>query len=87
MISKLQICSENYKRWKKIALSSGNLEEVKKAMRRAFFWLEMHSAFLALDAAENKKMDKESLFMLLRAKAKICKKLADYAEEILKEFE
>lgn len=85
-MEELQICSENYKRWKEIALSSNNIDEIKKALKRAFFWLELHSAFLFLNSIEKVKNKDEKLNLkLIKAKAKICEKLTNYAEELLKE--
>ncbi len=86
-MEKLQICSENYKKWKNIALTANNLEEVKKATSRAFFWLELHSAFLFLELLEKtKKNDNNLQLKVLKAKSIICKKLVDYSEELLKEL-
>jgi hypothetical protein len=85
-VEKLQICSENYKRWKDLVLTSHSLEETKKAAKKAFFWLELHSAFLALHAIENSKKDKEMELKLIKARANLCKKLVEYANELLEEL-
>ena len=86
-MEKLQICSENYKKWKNVALNASDLREVRKAASRAFFWLELHSAFLFLDLVEKTKKNDENLQLkVLKAKSIICKKLADYAEKLLKDF-
>jgi hypothetical protein len=86
-MEKLQICSENYKKWKNIALSASNLEEARKAANRAFFWLELHSAFLFLELLEKtKKNDNNLQLKVLKAKSIICKKLVEYSEELLREL-
>jgi hypothetical protein len=82
---KLELCSTYYKKWKEKALSSQNLEQSKNAMQKAFFWLEMHSAFLALEAMEQNK-DPENLQKLILAKANLSKKLIEYSEKILEEI-
>ena len=82
----LQLCSENYKKWKEIALTANSVEEAKEAAKKAFFWLELHSAFLALHAIENSKKDKEAEVKLIKARAKLCKKLVEYANEVLNEL-
>lgn len=79
----LRICSENYRRWKARALSEAG--DAKESLERAFFWIELHSALLALRLAEKEgKASKEAIFS---AKLKICSKLLEYAEKLLKKFE
>ncbi len=83
----LELCNYYYKKWKDLAISSNNLEEVKKFMKKAFFWLELQSAYLSLWAVENLKGNKpEVRRKIIIAKANLAKKLADYAKEILNEF-
>ncbi len=83
----LELCAYYYKKWKKLANSSKSLEEAKKFMKKAFFWLELQSAYLALWSIENLKgKDQKVREKLIIAKANLAKKLADYAEEILREF-
>jgi hypothetical protein len=84
---KLELCSSYYKKWKEKALSSQNLEQGIKAMQRAFFWLEMHSAFLTLELMEHRASSEESLRKLILAKANLAKKLIEYSEDILEEIE
>jgi hypothetical protein len=79
--SQIAICSENYQRWKQVALGGD-----AKAMERAFFWLELQTAFITLHAIEQTHQDRESKQKLISAKANLSKKLADYADEILSEI-
>jgi len=83
MSESLEICAQNYKRWKEKVLKGKDLEQVKKAARKAFFWAELHSAFLFLNQLETSNSLHPSL---LKAKARIVKKLSEYAEEISKEI-
>lgn len=84
----ISLCSENYEKWKALALSAENKEESKRFLEKAFFWLELQSAFITLFAAEQTK-GKDPVFKkkLLLAKAKLSKKLAEYAESVLNEIE
>jgi len=82
---KLELCSTYYKKWKEKALSSQNLEQSKNAMQKAFFWLEMHSAFLALEAMKQKSSP-ENLKKIILAKTNLSKKLIEYSEKILEEI-
>lgn len=80
-------CYENYQKWKSLALATTNEQESKKFMEKAFFWLELQSAFITLFAAEQIK-GKDPVFKkkILLAKANLSKKLAEYAEKILNEI-
>ncbi|MEM5870202.1 MAG: hypothetical protein QXR09_03510 [Candidatus Aenigmatarchaeota archaeon] len=83
----ISICSQNYEKWKALALSSKSIEESKKYMQKAFFWLELHSAFLLLAAAEETK-GKDPTFKqkLILAKARLSKKLSEYAEKLINDL-
>jgi hypothetical protein len=83
----IDICSEHYQKWKSTALNSLDRDEAKKAMERAFFWLELQSAFITLHAIElTVGNDKEKKEKILVAKTKLSKKLVEYAKEILSEL-
>jgi hypothetical protein len=84
----ISLCSQNYERWKTLALSAQNKEESKRFLEKAFFWLELKSAFITLFAAEQTKGN-DPIFKrkLILAKTRLSKKLAEYAEKILKEIE
>lgn len=80
---RLAVCAEHYKKWKNLALATRN----PKALERAFFWLELHSAFIILHAIEQVgKNDREIVKKLIAAKANLSKRLAEYAKEILSEL-
>ena len=79
----LEICYKNYKKWKDLAFSL-NGYEARKAMERAFFWLEMHSAFFAIGALEKtKKMSREDVVKLIQLKSKLVERLAEYAKTLI----
>ncbi|MEM7825020.1 MAG: hypothetical protein QXO27_03545 [Candidatus Aenigmatarchaeota archaeon] len=85
--SQIQLCLINYQKWKDQALFSKDASESKKCMDRAFFWLELQTAFIVLSALEQTKgNDKEFKKKLIRAKTNLCKKLAEYAKELLDEI-
>ena len=84
----LAMCSYHYKKWKDLALSSLDSKEAKKRMERAFFWLELRSAFFTLFMAERMKgTDPKVRKKLIIAKTNLTKKLADYASQILDELD
>jgi len=83
----INLCSQNYQKWKNLALSADSMQESNKCMERAFFWLELQTAFITLwsiEKAEGNKPDvKDKIFT---AKANLTKKLADYVDQTLREF-
>ncbi len=83
----IELCSHYYQKWKNLALASNNLKDAKKFLKKACFWLELQSAYLALWSIEQLKgKDPRVKKKLMVAKANLAKKLADYAEEVLKEL-
>ena len=79
----IAICLENYNRWKQKALASGS----RKAFEKAFFWLEVQTAFVMLHAIETTApKDKETLEKLIQAKANLAKRLVEYAKETLQDL-
>ena len=86
--SQVALCTEHFQKWKNLALANTDINEVKKAMNRAFFWMELRTAFIALHAVEQMKgQSNEVKEKLIVAKANLSKKLADYAQEILDEIQ
>ena len=82
----LEICYKNYKKWKELAFSLSGIES-KKALERAFFWLEMHSALYAIGIIENSKnMSKDEIRKLVSIKMNIIEKLSDYAKTLIEDF-
>ena len=82
----LEICYKNYKKWKELAFSLSGIES-RKAMERAFFWLEMHSAFFAIGTLENTKvLSKEDVHKLIQLKSKLVEKLGEYAKTLIDDF-
>jgi hypothetical protein len=56
-------------------------------MEKAFFWLELQAAFVALFAIEQTKGKEPKVKrQLVIAKTNLSKRLADYASEILNEL-
>ena len=82
----LAICNENYLRWKKKALASSGVE-AQKAFEKAFFWLEVQTAFIVLHSIEQTRpKDEETIKHLIKAKINLSKRLAEYAEATLREL-
>lgn len=87
IVEQLEICSRQYKRWKLLALGSNSLPEIKRCLGKALFWLELQSAFLALWSIEQIRGNEPAVReKLIKARANLSKKLADYAKETLKEL-
>lgn len=83
----MSLCSQHYQKWKSLALSTNNLEESRKCLEKAFFWLELQSAFIALFAIEKTGgNDPKTELKLITAKASLSKRLAEYAKEIIDEL-
>ncbi len=83
--NQIALCSEHYGRWKNAALNTDGIQ-AKRAMERAFFWLELQTAFIALHALEQSRNDAKTKRKLIIAKTNLSKKLAEYANETLKEL-
>ncbi len=78
----LEICYRNYKKWKEKAFLSSE-KDAKEAIERAFFWLEMHSAFFTIGVLERTQINnKENLQKLLLMKMKLLEKLSEYAKTL-----
>ncbi|TAL48429.1 hypothetical protein EPN87_00600, partial [archaeon] len=64
--TQISTCNNNYQRWKQVALGGD-----AKAMERAFFWLELQTAFVVLHSIEQTRKDKESKQKIIAAKASL----------------
>jgi len=82
----LEICYKNYKKWKELAFSLDGIES-QKAMERAFFWLEMHSAFFAVGTLEKtRNLSKGDIAKIIQLKSKLIERLAEYAKTLIDDF-
>ena len=80
-------CSRQYSKWKEMALDAETMPELKMCLRKAMFWMELHTAFVALWSIEHARGDDpETKERLIMAKSNLSKRLADYAENILDEI-
>jgi len=85
--NQIATCSYHYQKWKNLALATVDAKEANRCMKKAFFWLELQSAFITLFAVEQTKgKDTRVKRQLLIAKTNLSKRLADYASEILNEL-
>ncbi len=86
MLKKLEICSNNYKTWKEIALKSKDPQMIKKAAEKAFFWIELQTSFLVLNELEKNLVTESERRKLLNMKLNLMKKLLSYAKKVAEEL-
>lgn len=83
----IELCTTHYQKWKSLALSVRSTGESKVALERAFFWLELQTAFITLFTMEKLQGNSpEVKLRIIAAKANLSKRLADYADSILNEL-
>ena len=86
--NQIALCTNHYRKWKKLALSAKNIKEIRESLERAFFWLELQTAFITLFTMEKlQDNDPEIKLKIISAKANLSKRLADYANTILDELD
>ncbi|MBI2084434.1 MAG: hypothetical protein HYT70_02380 [Candidatus Aenigmarchaeota archaeon] len=85
--TQIATCTEHYKSWREKALGLNDIQGVKKATERAFFWLELRSALMFLKMIEQTNADGETKKKLIIAKSNLSRKLSDYMKKILDEME
>lgn len=89
MVIKDQIatCSRQYARWKELALDAQTMPELKMCLKKAIFWMELQTAFVALWSVEQARgNDPQVKRKLILAKSNLSKRLANYAQEVLDEI-
>jgi len=80
-------CSRQYTRWKELALDAKTMPELQMCLKKAMFWMELQTAFVALWSVEQARgNDPEVREKIIMAKSNLSKKLADYAQEVLDEI-
>jgi len=85
--TQIATCSEQYSRWKRLALDAQSLSEVKECLNKALFWLELQTAFVALwNIEQTRWQDPAVKRQLIIAKTNLSKRLADYAQKTLEEI-
>lgn len=83
----IDICAPHYADWKQKALNAETKEELRDALDRAFFWLELQNNLLILWTIENTNEDDPVVQkQILKAKENINKKIANYANDLAEEF-
>ena len=86
--NQIDTCNEHYDMWKNKALFTTDLYEARKAMDKAFFWMELRSAFIFLHMVEQTNgNDKETKQKLIKAKINLSKKLTEYMKDTLNELD
>ncbi len=84
--TQIRLCSYHYQKWKKMALEAKNLEDAKRFFEKAFFWLELQACYIALWSVEKTASNPKIKEKILDAKLRLSKKLAEYANKVLKEL-
>jgi len=84
----IELCTNHYQKWKQLALSAKNMQESRNALEKAFFWLELQTAFIALFTMEKLQSNNPEIKLkIIAAKSNLSKRLADYANTILDELD
>jgi len=85
--NQIALCTYHYEKWKNLALSAADINQSKKFMERALFWIELQTAFVTLFALEQMNADnKEFKKKLIVAKTNLVKKLTEYGNSIMSEI-
>jgi len=85
--SQVAMCSQHYQKWKGMALAATDMQEAQRCLDKAFFWLELQTAFITLFAAEKANgKNPEVEQKIFAAKANLTRKLANYCDETLREL-
>lgn len=84
--TQIATCTEHYQIWKDKALFTNDVHETKKSLERAFFWMELRSAFIFLHSVEKTTTDGETKQKLIQAKLNLSKKLTEYLKELTNSF-
>jgi len=87
LATQISTCSQHYQKWKTLALTAKNMQEVQRCLDKAFFWLELQTAFITLVAAEQANGGNEEVKRkIFAAKANLTRKLANYCDQTLREL-
>ncbi len=85
--NQVSTCSEQYSKWKKLAMDADTVSGVKECLNKALFWMELQTAFVTLWSIEKTNVNNSAAKMeLIKAKTNLSKKLADYAQKTLEEL-
>jgi len=80
----IKTCSTHYQTWKNEALRAQTIEEMKRFLDKAFFWLELQSNLLMLWTIENTMGNDPSIKKKIeKAQMNVNKKITQYASEVL----
>ncbi len=83
--TQIATCTEHYQMWKDKALFTNDIYSAKKALERAFFWMELRSAFIFLHTIEQTNgSNQETKQKLIKAKINLSRKLTSYANDLLR---
>ncbi len=84
----IKTCTPHYQTWKEEALKANNPDKMKRFVQKAFFWSELQSNLLVLWTVENTMGDDPDIKQKVEdAQMNINKKIMDYAETVLKDFD
>ena len=84
----IKTCTPHYQTWKEEALKAKNPEEIKRFLEKAFFWSELQSNLMVLWTIEQTMGDDEGIREKVEnAQLNINKKIMEYANSVLKDFD
>ena len=84
----IKTCTPHYQTWKEEALKEKDSEKIKRFLEKAFFWSELQSNLLVLwTIKQTMGEDKEIQKKVEDAEININKKIIDYANTVLEDFE
>lgn len=85
--NQISTCSEQYTKWKEMAMKAETVSEVKEFLGKALFWLELQTAFVTLWNVEKTHGNNPAAKRgIISAKTTLSRKLADYAQKTLDEI-
>jgi len=84
----IETCTPHYQTLKKEALKAKDPEKVKRFLEKAFFWSELQSNLMVLWTIEQTMGNDEKIKEKVEnAQININKKIMDYANSVIEDFE
>lgn len=84
----IKTCTPHYQTWKEEALKAKDPEKIKRFLEKAFFWSELQSNLMVLWTIEKTMGDDDEIKKKIEdAELNINKKIIDYANTVIKDFD
>ncbi len=82
--NQIKTCTEGFERWKERAFFCNDLYEARQALDRAFFWMELRSAFMFLHTVEQMGGNtKDTREKIMKAKINLSRKLSEHVKDLI----